>query len=513
MPNSEGWYSVEFSNFSGGEYGRLGGEKAPQNTFHASNLIVTADGFLSPRPGLADITPVSMPTGKVFGLASTDTPGADGLVIIDDEVYLFDLFDPSVAPTSIGTLAVTPTEPVSIKKETTNRIFGVPGDKVYKVDPVAGTLTSYTSSPEAHDVEIYDAQLITAKSESSPRIEGSVPGDYNDWTEGRFADIGDNWQTTCLFEQRNSLVIGKRQGWYVLTGVLGDPNTQVIRKMNNAQGPLHPNAAARDSADTVWFWPLFRDDIGSFNGYSTNYTKYIGSPGLQTDGTTAAVPIKRGLVTYKGDLSAFGIAAVQAGTSQFMALQHNGVWTYHNFEKTISGHMIHDIDLERIVITDGGGTGVAAKIYTTYPQLDRPVLAADGLVRAGDDSDTPVHAYVTFPQVWVSGKSNPPPTSRIRQIVVDFEKYDTGISATNHFDVVLRSLGRNRAPDKSYTFTSSFDEDPTESTNGEHWRHTFNANGTYFSGGFEVTLDNIRGIRIQSVRVNYTVDGLGHTSV
>lgn len=499
--------TIEYSDFSKGEYGKLGGSKAPPGSFHASNMIVTSDGYLTPRAGLKDITPVSMPNGKLLGLSTTDTPGKDGLFIIGNIVYLFDLFDPASPPTSIGTLTVTPAEPVSIKAVTTDRYFSVPGDKVYKVDPVAATLTGITGSPGGHDVATYDDQLVVAKSESSNQILASVPGDYTDFSDGRFIDVGDKWQVTALFEQRNSLHVPKRRGHHAVTGVIGDPNTQVVRKQSTVMGPLHPHAAAIDANDIVWFWPLFREDIGYFDGSSVRFTSHIGAPSVERDDTVATPPLVRGLAVIAGDLTATSIAAIQAGSTQMMLLNHNGIWTYHTFGTTVSGMICHDPELERIVITDGGGTSTPAKILTTLPALNRPVIATDTLINYGDNSSTPVPASVTFPQHWVAPyRRYPVPAIRIRQITVDFKKYDTGAAASNHFDITVSSVGIKGQNPVTHTFGTPFDESPSaSSTSGTTARKSCNM-AMELGGGFEVSLSNVRGVSIRSVTVHFESD-------
>lgn len=507
MPSSEGYLTVEYQAFSAGEYGKIGGAKAPPGSFHATNMIVNTEGLLVPRAGLADITPASMPTGKIWGLTSTDTPTKDGLMIIGNTVYLFDLFTPSTAPTSIGTLGVTPTAPISIKRDASNRIFAIPGDHAYVVDPIAATLTKLTTSPGGYDVETYDSQLVIASGDTSNELFASKPGDFTDWSEGRFIDVGDNWQITALFEQQNTLGVLKRRGHHTVSGVVGDPNTQFVRKLATVMGPLYPQHAALDDSDVIWFWPFTRDDIGIFDGTAVKFTGHIGAPNNQNkDPFPPVVPMIRGLAAIKGDLTATSLAAVQAGTDQFMALQHNGIWTYHTFGATVSGMVVHDPELERIVITDGGGTGVAGKIFTTWPGLNRPVLSGDTLVRFGDDSDTPLSASVTFPQYWVAPyRRYPVPSIRIRQIVVDFKKYSTGASANNHFDVIATQLGRPGVDPVPHTFANPFDEAPAGGTDGTWSRKALNW-GVELSGGFEISLTNIVGVAIRAVTVHFEFD-------
>lgn len=506
MPE-QGSIITKFDDFSFGDYGTLGGKHAPAGSFSAINMLVAADGTLVPRPGLKNITPASMPNGPLLGLASTPVVGKDGIFIIAEKVYRFDLNTPATAPTYMASFAQAPDQPVVPKLDTATLLVPVvyspssSSDGTYRVDPGADTVTKLTGSSGGHDVILIDQQVIIARSEFSNQILGSSPTDPNDWTEGRFAEPGDNWQVTSLHWIRNALAILKRTGIHIMTGILGDADTEVFRKVSSVDGPLHPWQSGKDATDQVWFFPVFRRVPEMFNGAQVVSTPYahLAFPTRENDDTVATTPLKRSVTVVDGDLTPSTIVFVQGGSSNMMLVQHNGKWTFHTFGISMSAMAC--ANGTQLVLTDGGTNVSPAQIYSALFDLNRPAFTGDSLAAPGDNSTTPLTAHVTFPQYWSEGGRE----VEVRQVIVDFESFNTGTSATNHFDVSVRVFGRARSGEVTYTTTGgapgAFDEAPAaSSTTGTLQRREFNFKCTP-GAGFEVSLTDVRGCKIKSVTV------------
>lgn len=494
---------VTWNNFKGGDYGDFGGSKPPPGTFHAKNMLVYTDGSIGPRAGLKNITPASMPNGALLALASTSTPNRELFFLIGTTGYYAKVTDPGVVPIAYsGTLDDTPDQPVKPKHDTATLLFTVrqddsTPDKVYRVDPVAGTIAGIPGSAGGIDVVLQGQQLIVATSEFSNQILGSSPDDPTDWSAGIFADVDDNWQVTALHVVRNTLAIIKRTGWVVMTGVLGDFTSQVFRKVSSADGVLHSWHCEIDANDNVWFWPLFRQSPAVFNGQTIQYFGQINRPIRVDDATIATTPLNRGVTVVNGKLTPSTTVLVQGGDDNGGAIFANNQWTLHDFETPISGMVTSNGN--QFLITDGGSDSAPAQIYSTFFDLDRPAFVGEGLVSPGDNSDTPVDALITFPQFWS-------PNGReftVRQIMVSFTSYDTGNTATNHFGLDLTVMGRGRG--KGYqmvqAISQEFDQTPSESSNtGTDQEWYFNVHCDAGSG-IEVTLKDIRGVKIRAVSV------------
>lgn len=502
MPSTNGSQRIKFDNFKFGDYGSFGGTKAaPEGSFNASNMIVYADGLIGPRPGWKNRTPSSMPTGKINGIAATSTPTRDFIFIIGNTVYSFDLATPGAVAT-MGTLGSTPTLGVYPKYGTTELYVPLNGDKIYKIDPVANTVTAVTNSPSALEVEIYGARMVAVAPDLN-RILYSAAGDYTSWPVDNFTNIGDLWAVSALRTQQNHLTIMKSRGTYILTGTPGTPSSNV-RKIDSGLGPLLPNQAELDQSDLISFIPAFRQNPAAFNGAQVQQVAHVNSLSGVRD-STAALPLVRGIAASMGDQAPATTLVAQGGGANIMLINHNGVWTKHLAETTISG-MTRGGFTGDFYVTDGGAAGVAGKIFSNVFSLNRPGLSTDALTSIGDNSSTPLTCYLELPQWWADDGTE----VCVRQVVVDFKKWNTGASATNHFDISATTFGRfNAAPNS--TTSVSFDQAGAsvgsvgDSTTDRKVADVALSGGGIFGAGFSVRLDAVRGVAIRSITVEVEV--------
>lgn len=498
-------------NFKTGDYGNVGGRHAPAGSFTGRNMIVRPNGRLGPRAGLADITPSSMPVGKLHSLNKTPVVGRDGMFTIGNTVYRFNLFSTDT-PVSMGTFDTTPTDPLHPFLDTDVFYVAIPGDHAYRLDPTNDEVDVITDSPGGRDLLIRNGQMIITGDGTvdNPfyRLNASLPGDVNNWSEGRFLDVGDNWQITGIRTQRNYLAILKRRGAYVMSGILGDPNTQQLRLVSTTDTTLWPWNAELDAEDNYWYIGVFDDYVSMFNSANVEHLPAL-SFSIHDHDDPAALDLVQGLTVLKGDQTPSTVVVARGYSGQQLMVQQNGAWTLHDVEVNISGMITGDTVGPELIITDGGDVATGAKIYTTNFALNRPAFVSDVLVQPGDASTTPIAAYATMPQWW-------DPTDRnvaVNQVVVDFESYDTGTTATNHFDVTVRVLGRDRTTEASYstadydatalvTPPAPYDEAPSaSSTSGTHQQRAFNFQCSPGSG-VEITFSNVRGVDIESFTVS-----------
>lgn len=487
--------SYAFTDFSGGDYGDIGGDRAAPNQFKATNMIVSSDGGLVPRIGLSDITPAGMPVGKVVMLVPTTTPGRDIMFIVGNTVYTFDKTAPGSGVTTIGTLAVTPTLAVYAKQGTAEFYVAIPGDKTYKLDPVAPAVTALTGSPSGSEVEVYGQRLIVVDDGTKYRIKFSEAADFNTWPPGNFIDIGDNWQITSVREQRNHLAIFKRDGVYILTGVPGTGST-VLRKADRGLGPLHPGQLDIDESDMLYYIPAFNTNPASFDGATVRQISYLKELSTARDGDTPVLPLVLGTAESIGDRTPSTVVMAQgSGVNRLLVFQ-NGVWTKHTTSVTISG-MVRGGETGDFYITDGGAAGVAGKIYSTQFDVDRPGIASNST--AGDASTTPLSASVTLPQVWAPDHSD----VQVRQVVVDFDKYNTGSASHNHFDLDVQIIGADREASVAVV-TQSWDQ-ATASAGASQGDYTSTRKVLGFKTAkgarAELTFRNVRGVKIRGVKI------------
>jgi hypothetical protein len=119
--------TVVFDNFRGGEWGLLGGEKPPANSFHGKNVMVYANGLIGPRPGLKDFTPDNMPNGKLRAFVETPVPDREGLFIIGNVAYYSSFRNFTITPVAYtGDVLSAGDDPLHPKIDTTSFLVAVP---------------------------------------------------------------------------------------------------------------------------------------------------------------------------------------------------------------------------------------------------------------------------------------------------------------------------------------------------------------------------------------------------
>lgn len=499
MGSATGEAKVTFSDFSGGDYGEIGGAKAPKNTFKAQNMLVTADGFLMPRPGWKDRSPTDLPVGKVTLMAPTSVPTKDMMIGVADDVYTYNLANapsPGASVSLLGTFGVTPTYALYPKAGTSEFYVTIPENASYKLDVVGSSVDELTDSPGGREIELYGLRLVVAT--TAGRIIFSEPDDPDSWPSENFIDIGDKWDITALREQNNHLSIFKSRGKHVLTGIPGV--NPIVRKTERSRGVLHPGEVDIDEDDMMWFIPWSDTNPASFDGNSTKRIDYLKNLASVRDGDNPALPVVRGVAESVGDRSPSTLIATQGGGANRMLLFHNGVWTFHATSITISG-MCRGGFTGDFYVTDGGGVSASGKVFSNTFGLNRPAFTIDGLVSPGDNSNTPVDAWVKFPQYW-----SPDGTElRVEEVIVDFVKYNTGTSETSHFDIDVFIGGRSPEGQGEATGVT-YPWDETVSGAGASigdFKSDRKVQGCKTAKGssFEIQLRNVRNVKIKTVTV------------
>lgn len=496
--------SIPYDNFRGGEWGLLGGEKAPQGSFHGKNVIVYSDGLVGPRPGLKNVTPDGMPEGLLRALVETPVPDRELVFVQANDVYYSSLRDFTINPVLFTGDALTGYGyAIYPKPDTADFLVAIPdvvaGDGsggVYRLDPAAATVTKLADSPPAQELELYGAQLITTDQRNDgPRLFGSTPGDFEDWPSTYFIDIGDNWGCVALRKQGNFLVIFKRNSIHVMSGVFGEDNMVVRDILSTENGVVHkPWHVDVDADGIIWFIPLFRSNIAAFSGARVTQYGHLNGlfPRVNEDDE---LNLKRGIACFEGQLDASSIIAVQGFNTDLGIVRHNGIWTYHHFEATITG-MVRGFG-DHYIITDAGDSGVAAKIYQGIMNLDRPAFTNDPRSSPGDGSDTPLETELTLP-VWLDREGN---EVRVRSVTVEIKKWDTGVE-TNSLDCSVKTVNRpNGAGDVTNELRSWSEAATSATTDGVHDRIVFPMHCAV-GQGFQLTLSNLVGVAIKSVTVD-----------
>lgn len=494
---------VRFDDWSGGEYGTIGGRQAPPGSFSALNMMVYRNGSLGPRAGLRDTTPAAVPAGVVWGFGSRSVPGQDGLLLINSDLYRFDLSIPGAALVPAGLLSAVPTYPVAMVESPNDAGTGTPAvfissfrDRLYRYDGVVNIVATYGGKHLAvHGNRLVVANLAetVAGTVLVNRLRYSDAASPSTFNAADFIDIADRWQITGLQPNRDHLVISKLNQWLVLTGSLANLGGTVgvdatIRSVSRRSGPLR-NESAVGEDDLVWYQGLFDRHPSYFTGSVPRRLGHLEySPARPNDGADnppgfAVVPLDQAGRTDAG-------VCFVSGIDDRAALLHNGVWSFHAFGRDVSGYSVTSDGL--VHFCDGASP---AKVWSWDYAADRP---GDGLgnTMQGDGSAVPLSASVTLPEWWAAAGE----VVQVRSVIVEFDKYSTGAAATNHFELVVDCLGPYQAAGTPAGTTQVFDEATSGGSSGTPHRATFGVDAQR-GGGFRIRLEAIRGVALRAVTV------------
>ncbi len=489
-------HTIIFDDFSGGEFGDIAPDKAPPNTFTATNMVLYDDGTIGPRAGLQRFAFTGVTADPVTGVVWRGT-APDLAAFIGSSVLRYDTLTEGAEAAFTGTITGTPTQPVQGFEYGNNRVYvTVYADQSYVLDFVAGTVTALTASPGGTDTCLYGERMIVVGDDAQPqRLYYSAALDFNDWPAANFIDVGNaSGALVGCWAQRGHLVILTQNGeWWVLTGV---PGTGTLRRVSG--GGVHPWNAYTDAwellgSDIILGVPISADYPSTFNGATVVDYRQLRINDSAPQLGAGTIKVVHG---FRPD-EAIIIFPGTAGNNR-VALYSNGVWTFHTFNVEISEFAVSDRQ-GRIFLTDGGATTTAANWYQWYLPLDRPAFVSDTFATVGDDSDTtPVTAEITFPEQWApEGRE-----WRLRQVIVDFTKYDIEAAPDNEFQVEVTSLGRYAEAGSSAVTKTWTESGLQASGTGVRDRQVFNYGADVrFGGGFQLRLHTVRGVKFRTITV------------
>lgn len=487
-----------FADFSKGEYGLIGGRRAPQGSFTATDMLVHPDGGIGPRPGAKNTSPTGLPAGEVWGFGNTSVPGRDGWVIIGDDLYRWDMHSGGAA-TLVG--ALSGGEPTRIVDwiEQSNRIYFLSyGDGLYRYNVEASTIEKSTNAPGAATLGVLGDRLALASTSANPyRIFYSEPPGFLDFPALNFFDMGDVWPIERFVPMRNMLLAIKRNGWWAITGTLGVD--YAIRRLSTSPGVLHPSEAAVGWDDQVWHVGLFDRSPSAFNGSTFDRLSHL-EVGVQPPADLdpdrwSVVPLS------SGGTGQFGVAVTDPYNGDIL-LFHNGAWTRH----TIG--FVYSFAVEAsgmLAFCDTSPTPAAApKIWTWNYRTDTPPLGGT-FDPIGEGVITAISGTLTLPEVWSPERQS----LRVREVWVDCDTYDTGATDPddfNHFDLTVRALGLYETTG-SDTSPVEWDEDPAVSTaDGTSRRLRFHVGDQQGGHGFVISFAAVRGVVVNEVHVIANVE-------
>jgi hypothetical protein len=507
--------SFEIADFTGGDWGRIGPDKAAKNQFSATNMLVSRTGEMYVRPGVRLTNPTGLGNGVVW---SVGTLPLDPSSLWFGQGTAVRYFLPSSAAVAVSTasssITGTPTA-VYVDENGTTVYLCTSTENGYSFNGSA--ITQLTSMPDAQAIALYGERLVVVPTSAPNTIRYSAAADFTSWPVANTITVGDTDPITALFAQRGHLAILKRDSsFYVLTGVPGVNDT--LRPVYRFNGPGNQRSAGRTrSDDRVWFAPNYSQHVAAFDGTAVTMFDNITPPLHSSVTSRTVVP----LVDDDQSGAAFVVPANPGeGAANEVWVKYRNAWTKHTFGVAIGQHVarcFHDFpqngdatiaDLRygtKLVFCDGGGAGATPNFWSWQPFMDRPGLEADPFTfsaeRAGDASAAQVSGTVEFPYVTdEQGRE-----LLVRKVTIHFRAWNTGGSSTNNITATVRSL---REFDGSYTDSAALswtEAGSLASTAGSLRRKDLYFGDQGRGSAFQLRLSALRGVAIRRIVFTYDV--------
>lgn len=501
---------IEYSDFRGGESGTLASRLAGPNTFTGSNVVPFRDGSIGPRNGLFDVTPTGQSNGVISCIGVTSGAGGSEFWYVQGTaVYQFAAGGArSAAYTGAVAAHTLACDMVPINGNTQAYLM-VPGDKTYLVDHTARTVVALTGSQQGRAIALHGTRLFVGGPTSQPnRLYYSADANVNSWVDHIDLPGDPAVGIRGLYNQRDYLVIVRASGEiWILTGTVG--TNEVLRRVSTPEsggGVFQPWRGEVDYNNEFWAVGLHSTAPEKFNGGRFDALEYLGAENVSTDTPPGAWSTSLLQTDTKTpEYATVGLSQKSLGFfgNNRGLFRRDGMWSKHVFGQTIVG-LAHDASFGEPILTDGGAVGAVPKFWVWNTVDDRPPMKGSGLKNRdsiGDGSDTAPVCTFTLPEWWDRRGRR----GMLRHINVDFRKWATGVAATNHMDVQVRALDRYERGG-TLSAVQSFDEaSASGTTDGVRENHQFGFGDQGLGGGFQIIIDNLRGISIEKITAFFDI--------
>ena len=510
--------SKTYDNFSAGHYGNLDPAKAPEGSFSGRNVLVYRDGTLGPRPGFRAHNFGRVPTARVQGFTHMEN-GEWPLVYVEGTNAYRAKAPDAVNPTDVrlvGSVGPTPTEHQITIYDAGLDLGGgyihVPEGKSYRLtalqtDVGGGVLTALTAATNSKGAGCVYGERLFVVGEALQASTIFYSGAANDatWAAADFFKVGLSKTLAFIGSHRGYMTIGTNDGkWYVLSGT---PATGTLRRITDpsAAPAILVAPACAVGGNNLYFIAPQGTTPSIFDGVKVTELTHLQMTRPHVPygqdiriGPSQAHDLVRAIMVMPESPFLY----VKAGNGRAMLLNH-GAWTRHDF----------DVALDRDWAADGRGRIYAFEQWTGTPgqrmfvtdiSLERPAYTTDLFASPGDDSNVPIDAQASLPQFHQPGGTE----VRVRQVIVDIYKWNTGAAEANQLDVAIDTFGRRglagvSTATRSWTEAGALTPPSVDGIRGTPDRIVLDYPATTPGGGFQVRFPVMRGVGIRSVEVIY----------
>jgi hypothetical protein len=179
------------------------------------------------------------------------------------------------------------------------------------------TSTNFSIPIRLHVIDRWKEWIVGSKYETN-RMHFSAAGDPTTWGTDDWVAIGDDSPITAIVPMANQIWIGKQQGWFIVTGVLGESTT--VRPMDSKLGPSSFGAEATDQG--IMF---ARSDQGvslvAQRGMKSSVANHV-APASRTIEYQNPVDVSAGVIIAGGGPQSFAATSLSPPTESLYA------WVY-----------------------------------------------------------------------------------------------------------------------------------------------------------------------------------------
>jgi len=539
---------IKWDDFTGGEYGGLSPGLQSANQWTGLNMLVYDDGRIGPRGGMNSIVTsgltivdsfVSAVAVGNYLLVHANT-GATSHVVYECEIDVTSTYTHTLAGTSPtygedtggwvavdGSTAYLATYQGSIYKCTT----GSPGG-------VAAVFTA-AAGDQGTPIAKYRDRLYSAGYSNTVRY--SVAADFDDWasTPGDGTDSG-NFVVGGQGNKIRWMGTVQDQLWFVLeNGELwayqGVPGRDSLRQ-------LHPGKAGGSGLGSTF--PVVDQPgglavVGGAQALVGGEAYFPRPITWTTGGVVATNYLAQKLVEQESAYPYSDIGSVVGASTtheddgavvmfsdtsgsndeSYTWIKRNGAWSYHKFVPSGIGTSPGGPTPRAVACTP---QGVLWLLISSNSETDLwPCYTIINANKPGDGAQT--YAYHRQGDVFSSGTETTQhvdnctfqtsyymePSGKdmtIRRVIIEFMAFDTNSSDTNHFDPTIELRASDDGQEQTITLDSWDEANASATSSGSPRRHVVTPNGAIQSTMFAVKLSNIRGVAIESVRVEFDTD-------
>lgn len=509
--------TVTWDDFSGGH--TQNDSNRDERRWHGTNVVAYRGGGIGPRWGAVEVTPTGFPAGKVaavgfapfLGWPESDMKKA--FAVVGDKFVAFDHRGDSSAKVFTGSFAAA-VEQAAWCMFDKDVYVTVAGDKTYKADFPAGTLTALTGSPGGTCIVEKNGYLIVggATSVAGGRNDlfWSSVNDPTQWdTALGFWPVGDTTTVRAVVAVRDYLLVAKNDSkLYAVTGTI--PEDFVTRLVATGGPIFNRHLAVAGSVPIMKPYGNFANNSPAYllNGVVTPIPELWGTVAASagTEDGEFAGEVEVGVVPIGHD----GSAAFIDGSAKRAVVSRDGRWARHLFSQlpnvegalscSVGTRALHNM----LLFSDGGAVGVSARFFVWNADsgyVDRPYVNGALYGRPGDVSDTPVAASVAL-----SWFAHPRAADlQVGEVIVELESFDSGVEADNQLTVRCEFSTFDEAVGTRPSVEHTWVEALPVTTAGVYRRVRFPLR-TPACQKFRLVLDDITGVKVRSVSAVVTSD-------